>query len=208
LERSVWQPDHKFGADFFMAAPVATSTALGPTAPPSAPSTTSPTVSGYTANWTNGDATAETEVWEKEGAGGTWTLVASVAAGTATYARTGRTNHTEYFWKARHRKNGVTTDYTVETSAKTLIAAPSMGTACLGFGGIVVVSVTQNAPGTTITLESPNGNVVKTWPNQGSGTVTWNLGTPAGAISGRAKCSDASWPTVDSTYAGFGPVDC
>lgn len=209
LERQVFQTDWKFGADFFMASPVATSTALGPSAPPSAPATSSETTSGYTATVTLGDATAYTEIWEKEGAGGTWVLKETLQPGDPSHSFTGRTSHVEYFWRARHRKSGVTTDYTAETSAKTLIAVPGLGGAChFQFPGNVwsaPINVTQNAPGTTLELEqSPAGagtwTVAHTWPNQAGGTVT-HQGVTGFSQDYRARSRDAAWPIPDSAYS-------
>jgi hypothetical protein len=215
MERQVWAPDHELGADLFMAAPVTTSTALGPTAPPSAPNNTNITVTGYTANWTNGDSTAQTELWEKEGSGGTWVLVTTVAAGVATYARTGRKGHTEYFWKVRHRKNGVTTDYTAETSTKTLITPPNLSfLGCVGFGGLANVRATTQAPGvTTLTWQkSPAGagswTTIATYTNDAEGSAHNRAESTSGAQDFRAKSTDSSWPTPDSTYATLDSVDC
>jgi hypothetical protein len=214
LERQVWQTDWKFGVDIFMASPVATTTAVGPSAPPSAPNNTNITTTGWTANWTNGDATAETEYWEKLGSGGTWTLITTVAAGTASLARTGRASHQEYFWKVRHRKSGVTTDFTSELSAKTLIAAPSVAPVCTGGQGVRIDVINTNAGLVTLTLESsPAGagtwTVKQTWTNQGSGTVSSNdLAGPSNPKDYRAKASDAAWPTTDSAYDTITNVSC
>ncbi|KKK92644.1 hypothetical protein LCGC14_2700870, partial [marine sediment metagenome] len=71
--RDVWQHDWDLnGTEVLFATPSATSTGLAPTSPPNSLVLTVATVVGYTATWVNGDATAETEVWDRPGAGGTW----------------------------------------------------------------------------------------------------------------------------------------
>jgi hypothetical protein len=204
VDREVWQPDWKFGADFFACAPIATESAQGPTASPSAPSTSGQTTSGYTASWTNGDTTAETEFWEKEGSGGTWSLVTVLGAGVASYARTGRTNHTEYFWRVRHRKNGIHSAFTADTSAKTLIAAP--GLAATMDASFVELTITQNAGGTDITLQrSPSGagtwTTIETFTAQPAGTFTHFDAPGDGTWDYRARSSDASWSPPDSDWS-------
>lgn len=204
LERSVWQTDWKFGADFFMAAAVATSTAVGPTAAPSAPNTTAATTSGYTANWTNGDSAALTEVWEKDGAGGTWALVDTIAAGTATAARTGRTSHTQYYWKVRHRKNGITSAFTAETSAQTLIAAPAL---------TLLARYSDEPPtypllGYDVILASADAGTVQVLEASLDGIGGWSVEAdpfvsphfvPCG-LFWRAKSRDAAWTPTESGY--------
>lgn len=203
LERSVWQTDWKFGADFFMVAPVTTTTAVGPTAAPSAPSTSNQTASAYRANWTNGDATAQVEFWEKEGSGGTWTLITTIAAGTALYDRTGRDSHVEYFWKVRARKSGVTSEFCAETSAKTLMSAPSLVGGCLGYDEQASATCVQSCEGTTtLVLESsPAG--AGTWSEistAGGPEFRFILGNSA-STDYRAKSRDLTWPTTESPYS-------
>jgi hypothetical protein len=122
--RQVWQPDWKVTGSsvrFFSAVTVASTSAQGPSAGPSAPSTTLIHSQGWTANWTNGDATAETEYWEKDvTGGGSWNLKTTVAAGVATYVVTGRKPTNAYQWRVRHKKNGVFSAYTADQSVTTL----------------------------------------------------------------------------------------
>lgn len=199
LERDVWQTDWKFGADLFMAAAVTTSTAQGPTAKPTSPSTTDLTTSGYTANWVNGDATAETEVWElRQGGGGSWTLVTTVAAGVQLYARTGRLPHQAYSWRVRHRKNGVTTGYTSSTAAKVLMVGPTL---TLHTSPIIGVP-------NTLTIDNTNEGVVDVvLQRDGVDFLTISdmaKGEQTIAISGshawRARAVDASWSASPSAY--------
>ncbi len=218
-QRSVWAPNLKFGADLFHASALTTTTSTGvggtPSAPPSSPVTSAETTSGYTASWTNGDATAETEVWEKDPDTGTWALVTVVAAGTATYAQTGLLNHLEYFWRVRHRKSGVPSAWDVEagTSAQTLISPPSLAAAQIGGGPWVELTITQNADGTNVVVERQI---------DGAGYSTWNTYTsqPEGVfvvndtdnlcgflLQYRAKAVDSTWPTTDSTFSAVASVD-
>lgn len=206
IEREVWQTDWKMGADFFMATPVSvtvgSSASIGPSAPPSAPNNSAIGTGGYTANWTNGDATAETEVWEKEGAGGTWTLVTTVAAAVASYARTGRSNHTEYYWKVRHRKSGVTTVYTTELSVKIAIVAPSVGGTPLGFASLYDLTIGQNAPGTDLRVEwSDIGAGVWNHYTTISAAATSQTITVPGVRDYRARSEDAAWTPTTSAYS-------
>lgn len=216
IDRRVWQPNWRLAGNtrFFMVQPIPSTSAVGPGASPSAPNTTAVTVSGFTANWTNGDATAQTEYWEKEG-NGAYGLAAVADPGVATLARSSRTDHTTYTWKVRHRKNGVYSGFTADTLAQTLIGTPSIGNlGCVGIGGLVNLRATTLAHGTT-TL---------TWQKSPAGAGTWStIETDVGDTIGtqhdraestvgpqdfRAKSSDAAWPTVDSAFATLNGVDC
>lgn len=202
IEREVWQTDWKMGADFFMATPITTTTALGPSAAPSSPVSSSLTASGYTAGWTNGDATAETEAWEKAGASGTWALVTTVAAATATYARTGRTSHTQYYWKVRHRKSGVTSEFTAETGAKTNIGAPTL-TLDSAYdpylpAGTHLIRVAADSGTTTTVEQSAIGAGV--WSTYQSTLNMTSLVVPGG-YDYRARSADAAWSPTTGAYS-------
>jgi len=209
LTRDVWQPERKFGMDIFHASALTTTTAQGPTAAPSGGTTSSETTSGYTASWTNGDATAQTEFWEQDPDTGTWSLVTVIAAATATYARTGRTNHKTHKWRVRHRKNGVTTTWNSTTgiTAQTLISAPGLAAAQMGASADIEITLTQNADGTDIIVEKQtDGGGYSTWntyTSKPSGTfVVYDLTSACGSvIDYRAKSYDSAWPTTDSAYA-------
>ena len=201
LERSVWQTDWKFGVDFFMVHAVPTSTSVGPTAPPLTPVTSLPTESGYTASWTNGDATAPTEIWEKEGSSGTWALVASIAAGTATYARTGRTHHTQYYWKVRHNKSGVTTGYSAEASAQTSIRAVilTINTALdIYLPASMTTLNTATSTGTTTTVEKSaiGAGVWTTYTSQ----LNMVSVTVIRGFDYRARSADTAWGVTPGAY--------
>lgn len=219
IQRDVFQPNHKFGADLFHASALTTTTAQGPDAAPSSPVTSAETTTGYTGSWTNGDATAETEYWEKKESGGTWTLIDLIDAGTATLVRTGLINHTEYFWRVRHRKNGVVSDWDVEagTSAQTLIAAPGVSAAKnfifdTTYSPDATITLTQNAGGTDLELQSQvdggGFSVLATFTSEPSGTRIYFDETPncGEVVDYRARSRDASWP-ADSVFSATSSVD-
>jgi len=64
---------------------------------------TSPAKSATTVDlaWDNTDPTCKTQVWQDDGAGGAFTKIATVAAGTETYQATGLTTATEYKFKLK-----------------------------------------------------------------------------------------------------------
>ncbi len=212
--RNVWQPNHEFGADLFHARAITTTTAEGPSAPPSSPSTTAETATGYQGNWTNGDTSAQTEYWEKLESGGTWTLISVVAAATALLARTGLVNHSSYFWRVRHRKNGVTSAWDVEagTLAQTLIAVPGCTAAQIESIQDIELTLTQNAGGTDLVVEkqtdSGGYSVWNTYSSQPSGTfvVTDTTSSCGEVLDYKARSRDAAWP-ADSLYSTPSQVD-
>ena len=214
LLRGVWQPDLEFGADLFDASGLTSTTADGPSSAPSSPSTDTETASGYTGNWTNGDTSAETEFWEKEGSGGTWALISVVAAATALLARTGLNNHTEYFWRVRHRKNGLTSAFDVDagTSAQTLIAAPGVSAVQIGVSSTIRIDMTQNADGTDVELQRQvdggGFSVLQTFTSQPSGafSVFDSTRSCGESVDYRARSRDASWP-ADSVFSATSNVD-
>ena len=214
IERSVWQPNHQFGADLFHASAITTTTAEGPSAAPSSPVTSAETTSGYTASWTNGDATAQTEFWEKDPDTGTWSLVTVIAAATATYARTGRTNHKSYYWRVRHRKSGVTSAWDVEagTIAQTLISAPGQVATQVGSSAQVKIVLTQNAGGTDLVVEFQTDgggySVWNTYPSWPAGEFTvYDTDPECGVnLDYRSRSKDAAWP-AHSVYSAVDNVD-
>jgi len=207
IERSTWQTDwvHATSAGFVMMAPVATSTALGPTASPSSPTTSAQTPTGYTANWTNGDATAETEFWQKIGASGTWTLMGTIAAGTASSARTIH-SHTLVYWKVRHRKNGVVTPFTTETLAQsnlrtsTLALGANAGSSryITGFcDGLCTLNLERSAIGAG-TWAAYATQTVTTSPSYAD--VAFSFLVPDG-FDYRMRASDATWSPTTGAYS-------
>ena len=222
IQRSVWAPNHKFGADLFHAAALTTTTSSGsgaqgtPTDPPNTPSTTSPTTTtGYTANWVNGDATAATELWDKDPDTGIWALVAVAIAGATSQARTGAINHKEYFWRVRHIKSGVPSAWDVEagTSAKTLIAVPTISAVQDGTEPRIIITVTQNSDAITDIdverqVDSGGFTVWNNYPLQPPGEFVVNDTSVLcdTVVEYRARARDAAWP-ADSTYSTGSVVD-
>jgi hypothetical protein len=215
IERSVWQPNHEFGADLFHASALTTTAGGGgPSAAPSSPSTSSITETGYTANWTNGDANAETELWEKKGSGGTWDIFRTVAAGVTSFAQTGNTSYTEYFWRVRHTKSGIKSQFDVDagTSAKTLISKPGCTAAQMGVSSFIEVTLTQNADGTDLEVQrqvdSGGYTVWQTFSAEPSGTfVVSDISRACGQIVDyKARSRDSSWP-ADSSLSLPSTVD-
>lgn len=220
IQRRVWQPNWRLTGNtrFFVMQAVATSAVQGPSAPPTGPNTTVVTFSSWRANWTNGDATAETEYWEREDTGAS-VLSALIGPGTALYNASSRNGHQTYGWKVRHRKGGVYTDFTTEQVVQTDLAAPTVSHVCelvnTGFGGGMMLThvnvANPNKGSVTITLEkfiTGVWTVVKTWTGQPQGTVTYNaVGAPANGDY-RARCTDAVWPNPNSAYSGTHTTAC
>lgn len=202
MNRRVWQPNWRLAGGatrFFAARAVATTTALGPTAPPTAPATTLVTKEGWAAGWTNGDASAETEYWEKEDTGA-WTLTYVAPPGaTNTGALLGRKSHLNYTWKVRHRKNGVPSQYTADQAVQTLMV------------GLVVSNAGFTAPSTFhLTFRNDNEGVVAgivsvagvdgaPVPGLVKGS-TFTRSYQAGTGTIKGKCDDVFWSVTPSAY--------
>ena len=213
--RSVWQPDHEYGADLFHASAITATSAEGPSAAPNTPVTSAESTTGYTASWTNGDATAQTEVWEKDPDTGTWSLQSVVAAGTATLALTGKTNHKSYRWRVRHTKNSIKSAWDVEagTLAQTLIAAPGQVATQSTGGPLVQIVLTQNADGTDVRVERQidAGGYLEwnTYTSQPAGDFTvFDTSQACGVdLDYRSRSEDSAWSPTTSDYSGVNQVD-
>ena len=213
LDRNVWGANWDANVDFFYGSALSTVSAEGPSAPPSSPSGGTITETGFTASWTNGDATAYTEVWLKEGSAGTFTLVHTEDPAGTTQGLTGLPAHTELYWKIRHRANGVYSEFTSEVQTDTLLAVPTVD----AYGQAdttkrVAIAITNNNPvseSTIIKLErSPTG--AGTWTeilsvSRVGGLTKIYYDTTAVCTTVydyRAKSYDAAWGTTSSTYSG------
>jgi len=206
IQRSVWQTDWTFGFnELWMASPVTTTTSVGPSASPSAPSTTAQTATGYTANWTNGDATAQTEYWQKIEAGGTWTLMDTLSAAVASSARTIH-SHQEVYWKVRHRRSGVTSEYTTETVAKSNLRTVTLDLkAVLGSQRIIggfcdgrcVVNLEQSAIGAAVWSALDTTTITYT-PTYADVAYTFLVAT---GFDYRARATDAAWSPTAGAYS-------
>jgi hypothetical protein len=210
LVRDVWQPDWFLSGPtrIFCVTPIASTAVAAPTAAPSGLSTTGVTTTGWTANWTNGDVTAETEISVRDvTAAGSWTVVAVAAAAATTYAVTGKSLHNEYEWRARHRRGAVYSGYAGPLTAKTLLAAPIITTHNPSGGAIPSVPWfidIQNPNQSTVTIVLQRDGVDwRSDPGQVFGTVTnLFLGFPGGTTrTYRARAVDASWTASPSAYS-------
>lgn len=211
LTRRVWQPNWRVAGSttkFFSMRAIATTTAAGPGAPPNTPVTSAVTGEGWTASWTNGDGTAETEYWEQE-VFGTWVLKQAYAAGiTTTGVLAGRKSHLAHNWKVRHRKSGVPSQYVADQLVKTLLAPPVITIVPIEHTTYKIVNVTNGPNENLVTLvleRSPTGagtwTVVNTWTNVVKGELKSRVVTDPTLFDYRAKATDAAWPTTDSVYS-------
>jgi len=198
IERQRWQPDwvNAVPTGYAHGGEVPTTTIMAPSAPPSAPVTSAITSSGYTASWTNGDASAQTEFWYNDALTGTWILNATVAAGITTVALTGLLGGGEYDWKVRHTKNGFPSAYSATAAPFTLIDPPQLagdiGSLYAAVGAEAFPSLWE-APSFYAYVNlfsSPDGitySPAGTMPTQVATAVTaglyWKATLPGGAIS-------------------------
>jgi alkaline phosphatase D len=213
LTRQVWAPNWRIFASsaatfaFFHASAIPSDTPRGPSGAPSAPNTTNITSVSYRANWTNADVTdgVETEVWERlDSSSGEWTLVAVVGKAVVLFDRLSRQAHTGYFWKVRHRKNGVFSGFTVEQKVQTLLKAPTGFSTPLGVASLCTIRTVNDNPGivTLIVERSTNGgvdwSVWQTYFNQHKGEVS--AVDPCANLH-RAKVQDLNWVPSESAYS-------
>ena len=208
LTRNLWAPNWRiFSAAetpiaLFHASAVATDTPRGPTGAPTAPNTSGITQTTYTANWTNADTSdgVETEVHERYGGGsGQWDLVAVLGKGVASYQRLSRSNHSTYYWKVRHRKNGVVSAFTAEQKVQTLLAPPVLQVPS-------GASSPSTAPGTQRIVNNNEAVVDMFFEKSTDGGLNWTLlnsylGIHKGTFEfpintagqTRAYCRDLAW---------------
>lgn len=169
VQRSVWVgPDADFGIALrCMGAvePVYASTAVapvGPSAAPSAGSTTSVGGTSATANWTSGDALATTVVEYRVQGTASYTTATTLAAGVVTYTFTGLARSTAYEWRVKHVRNGqsssyygpvVATQFTTTASGGTLLPPTNLAVGYIGApgdpAGAPTLSVTWTNSGET-----------------------------------------------------------
>lgn len=124
----------------------------GPDAPPSGLTVDAVASATWTLNWTNGDATASTEVWKDS------SLLTTVGAGVSTYDA-GATASTASAFKVRHTKNSITSAYSSEVT-KTY---PGVTAGSLAVSGTSATD--EFAFQWTLTVgDAPSGwNVLLTW---------------------------------------------
>lgn len=96
--------------------------------PPAAPTGLTATANSSTQislAWADVSNETGYKIERKTGAGGTYAQIATVGAGVTTYANTGLTAATAYFYRVRATNAVGDSDYSAETSATTLPPAPS-----------------------------------------------------------------------------------
>lgn len=213
-DRSVWQPNWKLAGTprFFVAQAVASSAVTGPSAPPSAPVTSLVTAQDWTASWTNGDATAETEYWVQDlTGGGAWVLTQVLAPGVATFPDPGpRTNENAYYWRVRHRKSGVFSAYSATAEVFTLIAPPIWSPSCVA-PGIARITVTpMNKFGTHILQHSVTGFGGWTTIDTRTTDTVYSVNDFTSPIQFyRVMTHNGTWPSPDSAWSDpRPPVGC
>ena len=164
-----------------------------------------------TATWTNGDTALDvvTDVYRHTSTftpPGTGTLLDTVASGVTSYADTGRTSQTEYFYRVIHRRNGQSSAASNEDSATTAVRTPNPCLAQTISGGIRV-TITQNEPiGTPdLVIERQTGgggySTLTTLNNQTTGVKTHDDTTASTGVEYdyRVKATDAG--QTDSPYS-------
>lgn len=200
-ERERWQPDWILATPtaFFHGNNIPTTSVPGPSAPPTAPVMSAITTTGYTAGWTNGDASAQTEFWQLDTTS-TWVLNSTQAAGINSVAITGDLSHATYQWKVRHVKNGLYSAYTSPVTVLTLIAPPTLSVA--GGPSIFTLLAINTNEGLVNLLVGHPITIVFTKNAQAKGTIPMGtVGIGSGSYAGKA--TDGAWTPTDS---GFGPT--
>lgn len=198
-ERERWQPDWILATPtaFFHGNNIPTTSVLGPSAPPSVPITSAITTTGYTASWTNGDATAQTEFWQLDTTL-TWVLNSTQAPGIASVGVTGDLSHAQYQWKVRHVKNGLLSGYTSPLTVQTLLIGMALSLTDPGHGAPLVLNVTNANEGLVTVVIQQDGVDWRTFTNQAKGTFITVTSGAGHAYRGRAF--DAAWSPTTSAY--------
>lgn len=155
IDREAWTSDWRNSMGVFYMRAIHAKDALSSVASGPAGIPDTPTVSDVDATLTSvritfavGDATAATEVWLKNAAGGAYFRHSSApaAAGPVTVDLTGLDSATNYTVKLRHAKNGVYSAFSAEADSYTRIPAPpaptAVGSSVLAMRMIVAVTGT------------------------------------------------------------------
>lgn len=163
VDRETWSTNWKFSADIAHASAVGTASGpsaspgggSAPTVPPTALTVddASATTTSLAVSWTNGDVTAQTEVYLRTGTAGSgyWqTFAAGVSSGTLT----GVPSSAKHWVKIRHTKSGIPTAFTAEEEAFTRLTAPTPPTLELFVANeIYVDNINHTADGADLQLE-------------------------------------------------------
>lgn len=204
LARSVWTSDWEFGQsshspdfgagyDLNHVKAINTTTVTGPTAPPVIAAVSAVSLHTFTANWTNGDTSASTEVWVSQAAG-PFTLFGTAAPGAISLPITGWVAGNAYTVKVRHTKAGVVTAFSATVGWDATGAPP---TAISGATSVIYAEVEygQDQDGNPVLIAPANvsfavvqaldtlnlyqdGVVLQTWTNVAAGTVVTNFDLP------------------------------
>lgn len=208
IARSVYGPDLGFGLSLFHIRAIPSTTAQTPSGNPTATAASAISVSGFTANWTNGDATAQTEYYEKAGVAGSYSLISTEAAAAVSKVRTGRTSHIRYFYKLVHIKSGVRSSESNEIEAKTYLGVPVVtqvvGDEYLGTESGIDVAVADTGCTSLYVQESLDGiggwSTVFTETNPLPGTYAYRVPNVTEGRYYRTYTEDTGWsPTTSAT---------
>lgn len=166
VRRDVWLgPASDIGVSIACAGvvqPYTSSTATPPAGPAGAPTTASTTSVGQTtatANWVNGDPSAQTEVSYQPQSGSAWTVVATQPAGTTSYTFSGLSAGVAYQWRARHVLNGQYSSY----------LGPSAATQWTTSAGTTALQPPSNL---SAVAQSPHEAFNLAWTNSGESGVS------------------------------------
>lgn len=211
IDREVWSGDEKFSADLHLAQAIPSLTATGgattpgPSAAPTTPlvddSAATLTTGAY--SWTNGDATASSEIWLRTDLGG-YAYLATVSAAVATYTIPSLTQASKYWVKVRHIRDGLYSDFTAEIAVYTRLPAPTLtGALTTGITRMTLYQTVAVDVGTSLVLEVNTGagfGAFQTVTNPLSG-VTYTMERQADGFSWRAKLVSTNWPAVIQSSA-------
>ena len=128
--RQQWMGDWVLGVNVSYAAPVVSVENVGPAGVPTIAAATGTDETSWTVNWTNGDASASTEVWVRErgdvgnGSDGAWVLAGTASPGATSLPITGKLGWRHYQCRARHEKQGVKSAFSANDEVYTDPVAP------------------------------------------------------------------------------------
>lgn len=157
VARRVWQPDQKFGDashspdfgagfDLNHIKSINATTVAGPTGAPTILPVTDVLLDGFTANWTNFDTSASTEVWVAQ-AGGSFTLYNTAAPGASSLVVGGWAQGNAYSVQVRHTKAGVVSAFSAVTGwVPATFPDPNPPTAISLVGVVFINATTERNP--------------------------------------------------------------
>jgi hypothetical protein len=217
IDNECWTGDEKYSVDIHFAQAIPTLTASPasvvvppppPPPPPPGPSGTPSTLASSTADsttsqvrytWTNGDATAQTELWfrNESGASMLYSVEAPGVTGkTIPVTDAGRI----FFAKVRHTKDGLTSSFTGEVQSYTLLPTPFLTKDSSGLmpDGVTTYATWEVGP-VSYLHPSTQTHIVGTWgldvvtSASGGGSVRTYSSIPAGS-SVTVNFTNSTWP--------------